>query len=347
MGCPEKIARMKEYTPHLLMTLCFLDLAILLVFLQHLTSNPGFSSVIYVFYSHLISTILLAVLAFFCERGKRPAFTLSIFLWSFLLGFLQIPLGHLLITESLNYVSATFQSTALNTSNAVTFLMAITFRREVVAFCTINGQAKLWGLLFSILGTTVMVLWPGPTLLMSHISPEIGNRIIGYLMVLGVLLFGSSASLLVEHAARKYSADMTLSAMMCFCGTLQTGIIACLRERDMLVWKINLQGSVELAVILYGGIVVSGVGYYMQTWCIHKRGPVFAGAFNPLLILFTFLLEILTFKKAVHVGSILGAIFVIVGLYLLLWAKADDKEEKLSMDTTLINSYEEISENHV
>lgn len=39
------------------------------------------------------------------------------------------------------------------------------------------------------------------------------------------------------------------------------------------------------------GIGVTGILAYIQTWCIHKKGPVFTAAFSPLLIVFSFLLE--------------------------------------------------------
>ncbi|KAF5204302.1 Wat1-related protein [Thalictrum thalictroides] len=208
-------------------------LLILIVLVQSLQSDVDFSPAIFTFYEHFISTFLLSILAFYCERGKRPPLTLNVFLWAFFLGFLQIPLGHLLLTQSLSYISATFQSTALNTTGAVTFLMAVILGKEALRFYTLNGQAKLWGIVLSVVGASIMVLWSGPRLGPLLSFSDIGAR---------------------EHVATRYRADMSLSAMMCFCGALQTAMIAGLTEKSS-AWKANLYGSYELLVILYGVIL--------------------------------------------------------------------------------------------
>ncbi|KAF5201769.1 Wat1-related protein [Thalictrum thalictroides] len=320
----ECCGRLKQFTPHFLMILTALSVSIFLVFSQSLISGGTVSSVVFVFYEQLVATFLLSLLALIFERGKRPPLTLNIFLWAFLVGFLQIALSHLLLTSSLCYLSATIQSTATNTTNAITFLMSVALGREVFHFCTINGQAKLWGIILSLVGATIMVLWSGPrlyTLSSLHLVSDIGDRIIGWFMVIGSLLSGSSSYLLLEDITIKYPAEMSLTAIMCFCGTIQLAIIAGVTKPSVEAWKINFSdASYIIPVILYGGIVVCGLMFYAQIWCIHKKGPVFVSAFAPLLIVFTFLLETVILKKDAHLGSIIGAIFVVVGLYVLLWA---------------------------
>ncbi|XP_043700383.1 WAT1-related protein At3g30340-like [Telopea speciosissima] len=81
------------------------------------------------------------------------------------------------------------------------------------------------------------------------------------------------------------------------------------------------------------GIMVTGLCFYVMTWCIHKKGPVFTSAFNPLLIVFSFLSETIVYKNPAHWGSIVGVVLVVSGLYLLLWAKSRDTEtEKMNED---------------
>ncbi|KAL5699573.1 hypothetical protein ACHQM5_030455 [Ranunculus cassubicifolius] len=344
MGLYERMGRrFEEYTPHLLMTLYFLALAIFIVFLQGQISHGGVSPLVFVLYEHLLSTVLLSILAFF-ERGKRPELTLNIFSWAFLVGFLQIPLGQLLLTASLGYISATFQTTFLNTEGAFTFLLAVIFRREALSFCTINGQAKFWGIIVSAIGAMIMVLWSGPKLGMissPHELSDFAERAIGFLMVLGTVVAGASGSLLVEHVAIKYPSNISLSAMMCFSGTIQTAIITVITERNISTWKIHSVS--EILIILYGGVTVTGLGYYIQTWCINKRGPVFTAAFSPLLVVFSFILETLILGNDAFLGSILGAVFVIVGLYMLLWAKADDHKEKILTISSPEGPYEQLT----
>ncbi|KAF6155625.1 hypothetical protein GIB67_034720, partial [Kingdonia uniflora] len=289
-------------------------------------NTRGVNGPVFVLYEHSLSTILLSALAFVFERRKRPAFTFYILRWAFLLGFLQITLCQLLLTSSLRYISATFLSTALNTTPAVVFVLAVIFRQEVFTVCTINGQAKLWRIALSFLGAIVTLLYPGPEVL--GLAGLNKNHLAGVLMVICGILATSTWIILVERVSAKYPAKMCLAAMMTLFGTLQVAIVAIVTEREASSWELHLDGSFELLAIVYGGIVVTGVTYYAQTWCIHKKGPVFASAFSPLLIVFSFLLETVFLGKAAHLCSIVGAVLVVVGLYLILWAKAGDIEKK-------------------
>ena len=106
--------------------------------------------------------------------------------------------------------------------------------------------------------------------------------------------------------------------------------------------------------------MVTGVSYYLQTWCIEMRGPMFFAAWTPLCFVFTifcssFFLgetvrlgrwllyipplvaswqEFRYLKSALNLcslhsslrGSILGGILLIGSLYTMLWGKI--KESK-------------------
>ncbi|XP_075673389.1 WAT1-related protein At5g64700-like isoform X3 [Castanea sativa] len=76
------------------------------------------------------------------------------------------------------------------------------------------------------------------------------------------------------------------------------------------------------------GIVVTGLSYYVMTWSIKKKGPVFTSAFDPLLVVFSFFLQTFVLGNSAYLGSIVGAVLVILGLYLILWAKTNDMDNK-------------------
>ncbi|KAF6149248.1 hypothetical protein GIB67_026104 [Kingdonia uniflora] len=240
-----------------------LDVQFFIVLLQSIISG-GVNGIVFVLYEHLLSTLILSALAFFFER---------------------ITLCQLLLTSSLEYISATFQSIALNTTTAVVFVLAL------------HGLAALNK-----------------------------NHLTGGIMVACSILATATWIILVERVAAKYPSKLCMSAMMSLFGTLQVAVVAIVGERDASSWKLHLDGSFELLAIVYGGIVVTGFSYYAQTWCIDKKGPVFTSAFSPLLIVFSFLLETLFLGKAAH--RILGSVLVVVGLYLILWAKTRDSEKK-------------------
>lgn len=47
--------------------------------------------------------------------------------------------------------------------------------------------------------------------------------------------------------------------------------------------------------------MVTGILYFGQNWCIHMKGPVFAAAFSPLLVVFSFLFEIIFFQTKMNI----------------------------------------------
>ncbi|KAG6649257.1 hypothetical protein I3843_07G196100 [Carya illinoinensis] len=115
--------------------------------------------------------------------------------------------------------------------------------------------------------------------------------------------------------------------MMSLFGTIQAAIVAAFVSSSS-SWKLKWEGGLVLITIKLQGVVVTGLSYYVRTWSIKKRGPVFTTAFNPLLVVLSFLLQTFVLGNSAHLGNIVGGVLVILGLYLLLWAKANEMEKK-------------------
>ncbi|KAK3161062.1 hypothetical protein QOZ80_1BG0071180 [Eleusine coracana subsp. coracana] len=113
--------------------------------------------------------------------------------------------------------------------------------------------------------------------------------------------------------------------------TIQSFFIALAVERDFSRWKLRL--DVGLIAVLYSGIFVSGVAYYMQVWVIDKSGPVFLSMTMPITLLITIMLSSFVLGEAVTVGSILGGVIMVGGLYCVLWAKTTEQvdDKRLQM----------------
>ncbi|ONK79449.1 uncharacterized protein A4U43_C01F6480 [Asparagus officinalis] len=193
--------------------------------------------------------------------------------------------------------------------------------------CSVVFWAFLIGFLQLSAGAFMMVLLSNPEhpildRIIGHPTTEV--RYVGYVMVGTAVLSLATSNVLMENVAVKYPAYLTLTTMANISGTLQTAAIAVLTERRPSSWRIRWSGNLQLLAILYGGMMVSGLAFYMQVWCLHKKGAVFATGFCPLLIIFSFILETVILGKLAQLESILGAILVIGGLYLFLWAKSKD-----------------------
>ncbi|EXB65303.1 hypothetical protein L484_025382 [Morus notabilis] len=92
------------------------------------------------------------------------------------------------------------------------------------------------------------------------------------------------------------------------------------------------------------GIVCSGFAYYVQGMAIKEKGPVFVTAFLPLTlvivaILISFILSEMmylgmcasitfhsmqSFERRLHFPMVIGAILIVVGLYMVLCGKSKD-----------------------
>ncbi|MBA0693640.1 hypothetical protein Goari_003999 [Gossypium aridum] len=95
-------------------------------------------------------------------------------------------------------------------------------------------------------------------------------------------------------------------------------------ERDLNAWKIGWDSSLLAAV--YSGVVCSGIAYYAQGVVIREQGPVFVTAFSPLCMIITAVLGSMILAEKIHLGSIIGTVLIIFGLYTVLWGKSKDRK---------------------
>ncbi|XP_059461653.1 WAT1-related protein At5g64700-like [Corylus avellana] len=323
---------LEESSPYLFLTLNELCLAVFMILVESVTST-GISALVIVVYEHVIATIVLSFLAFFLEKNKRPPLSLKILCYAFLLGLLQITLCQMLLTMSLQFVtSTTYQCVGLNLVPSIVLILALIFRQENLRWWNINGQAKIWSLLLSAAGALALVLWKGPVVLTSMLFniQATSDGVLGSIMIIVGILATSFWIILVGHVIQFYPAELSLTAMMSLFGTIQTAIVS-IFVISWSSWKLEWEGGLVLVTILLGGVVVTGLSFYVMTWSIKKKGPVFTAAFNPLLVVFSFLLQTFLLGNSAHLGSIIGGVLVILGLYLLLWAKAKDKEKETTM----------------
>ncbi|KAJ4795716.1 WAT1-related protein [Rhynchospora pubera] len=311
--------------PYTVLTLRSVSNAVMMAMLQStLDSVHGVNPITLVVYQQLASASVLVALALLFDRGRRKP-SLQIILWAFLIGLLQITVPELLLTASLQYITASVQSVGINTIPVVVFVLAVLVGREKFSWCSAYGQAKLWGVFTSVIGAILVVVASN-----SDSTSAFNGFWLGVLFVAAAVISLSASILLVERVATEYESDLTLSAMMCSFGMIQTVIVAVIMVRDLSSWKIHTD-TLELPVILFGGMLATGVFFYGQNWCIHTRGPVFGAVFTPLVVVFSFLFQILFFKSETNIKCVIGAVLVVGALYLLLWAKTRDRKEEIAL----------------
>lgn len=81
------------------------------------------------------------------------------------------------------------------------------------------------------------------------------------------------------------------------------------------------------------GFIASGVAFAVQIWCIDRGGPVFVAVYQPVQTLVVAIMASLTLGEKFYLGGIIGAVLIIIGLYLVLWGKSEERA-RLARDAT-------------
>ncbi|KAL1196180.1 WAT1-related protein [Cardamine amara subsp. amara] len=330
--------RVKPYLAMISMQFGYAGMYIItMVSLKH-----GMNHYVLAVYRHAIATAVIAPFALYHERKIRPKMTFRVFLQIALLGFIEPVLDQNLYYVGMTYTSATFASATANVLPAITFVLAIIFRLESVNFKKVRSIAKVVGTVITVSGALLMTLYKGPIVDFIRFGGGGGGSdgaggshggtaaaaldkhwIPGTLMLLGRTFGWAGFFILQSFTLKKYPAELSLTALICLMGTLEGTAVSLVTVRDLSAWKIGFDSNLFAAA--YSGVICSGVAYYVQGVVMRERGPVFVATFNPLCVVITAALGVVVLSESIHLGSVIGTLFIIVGLYTVVWGKGKDK----------------------
>ncbi|XP_021994581.1 WAT1-related protein At2g37460 isoform X9 [Helianthus annuus] len=203
-------------------------------------------------------------------------------------------------------------------------------RLEVVNLKSIRSQAKVAGTLTTAM---IMTLVKGPLLELfwtkgrTNKKEEMHNGVDLQLSLKGAIMivigcFGWSCFVILQAITLKsYPDELAMTAWICLLATIEGAIATLIMERgNPAVWA----------------IICSGAVYYVQGSIMRERGPVFVTAFNPLCMIVVAVTGSIFLAEKTYLGRrVLGAVVIVVGLYMVDWGKSKDQEHKdpsLSMD---------------
>ncbi|XP_042978732.1 WAT1-related protein At5g64700-like isoform X2 [Carya illinoinensis] len=72
------------------------------------------------------------------------------------------------------------------------------------------------------------------------------------------------------------------------------------------------------------GALTTAATFCIIAWVISLRGPTYPAMFNPLSLIFVALSEAIILGEEIRLGTILGMILIIFGLYSFLWGKGNE-----------------------
>ncbi|KAI0519996.1 hypothetical protein KFK09_007461 [Dendrobium nobile] len=312
--------------------------------------NHGMSHYVLVVYRHAFATLSIAPFALILERKVRTKITFTMFLQIFALALLGPVIDQNFYYAGLKFTSPTFSCAMSNMLPAMTFVMAVICRMEKVNLKKVIYQAKVVGTVVTVAGAMLMTLYKGPLVQLFwtryiHINqasaPPAASMASDQDWVKGsiflIIATFAWASLFILQAAtlKKYTAQLTLTTLICFVGTLQAIVVTLVMERSKpSVW--NIGWDMNLLAAAYAGIVTSSIAYYVQGLVIQKKGPVFASAFSPLMMIIVAVMGSFVLAENIYMGGVLGSVLIVGGLYSVLWGKyRESKENKEKESMTL------------
>lgn len=303
--------------------------------------NGGMNNYVFVFYRQAAATLFLAPFAFYFEWKNRPTLSFVTFCKIFFLSLFGISLCLDIFGIGIVYASATLAAAISNCLPVVTFFLALLLRMEVLKLRSVSGIAKIVGIIACIAGAITLALYKGPHfnllcphhLFESHYShgivshaPSSQTRIKGcFLLFVSNILWGLWL-VFQGRVLKDYPSKLLFITLQCFLSTIQLFAIAIGFERDPREWELGW--NVRLLAVAYCGIVVTGVTFYLQAWIIEKKGPVFLAMSTPVNLVFTMFFSAILLCEIITLGSVLGGLMLVAGLYSVLWGKS--KEEKMN-----------------
>ncbi|XP_039042166.1 WAT1-related protein At1g68170-like [Hibiscus syriacus] len=307
--------------------------------LYKLAANDGMNLRLIVAYRFLFATAFMVPLL----SSKRPKMTWTTFFQAFLCALLGGSLAQNMYIESLALTSATFVCAMVNLTPAVTFIIAITIGLEKLALRTMAGKAKVLGTAIGIGGAMILTFYKGFQFNIStHINllpngPHASNsshathHLLGALLAFVCCICYALWMNIQAKMGEKYPCYYSSKALISVIGTVQTVAFALCVERDMSQWKIGW--DVRLLTVAYAGVFGMGLTFWFIAWCVGIKGPLYTSIFSPLVLVVVAIAGSLFLQEKLYLGSIIGAVLIVVGLYVVLWGKSKEKK-KISQSIT-------------
>ncbi|KAK8711057.1 hypothetical protein V6N13_146359 [Hibiscus sabdariffa] len=303
-------------------------------------SLKGLSSYTFIAYCYVLGTLVFTLLVFL----RKPAFPLLKFHLISRLCLLALSgySGMMCAYKGIELGSPTLASAINNLTPAFTFVLAVSFRMEKVELRRAASQAKIIGTITSISGALLMTFYKGPVvfpsspwtsssssssvlLLQRHLESSQSNWIIGGILEAIAYLLYSCCYILLAQIMKVYPEEIVVTYIYNLFVSLLAIPVSFITQPQLSSWR--LTDSISVAAVLYTGLFGFSFSSCAHTWGVRLKGPVFVAIFRPTSIVIAAVMSATFLGEALYLGSVIGAVIITGGLYVVLWGKAKEAEE--------------------
>ncbi|GMI98177.1 Usually multiple acids move in and out Transporters 40 [Hibiscus trionum] len=299
-------------------------------------SFKGLSSFTFIAYCFVLSTFVFSLLVFF-RKTVFPPLNFPLISRLCLLAVTGYS-GLICAYKGIDLGSPTLASAINNLTPAFTFILAVSFRMEKVELRRAATQAKIIGTITSISGALLMTFYKGPIVfpslpwtsssdlqLQSPLESSQSNWIIGGILLAVAHLLYACWYIIMAQTMKIYPEEIVVTFIYNLSVSLLAIPICLIAQPQLSSWR--LTDSISVAAVLYTGLFGFSFSTCTHIWGVRLKGPLFVAIFRPTSIAIAAVMSATFLGEALHLGSVIGAVIITGGLYVVLWGKAKEAEE--------------------
>ncbi|RHN65818.1 putative EamA domain-containing protein [Medicago truncatula] len=230
--------------------------------------------------------------------------------------------------------SATYAVNFLNLVPICTFLTSIICRMENLSIRTWVGRAKGIGAILCVGGALATSLYKGKEFYIGphhHSSHSAGvisvvahktHMLRGTFFLVGSCCFYTAWFILQVKMVKVFPLRYWGTMISCIMAAIQSVVIGLSIDSSKAAWRLGW--NLQLITILYSGALATAATFCLLSWAITIKGPSYPPMFNPLCLVFVAISEAFILGEPLKVGTLLGMVLIIVGLYYFLWGKRNE-----------------------
>ncbi|CAL5189578.1 unnamed protein product [Lathyrus oleraceus] len=283
-------------------------------------------------YRYIVAAICVVPFALYFERGLEKKFNWKVWFWLFVNALVGMTMSLGLFYYGLRDTSAAYSVNFLNLIPICTFFTSIIFRMESLKIGTWGGRAKFFGAILCVGGALTTSLFKGKEfhigLYHSHheiaISTSKTHMFFGTLFLVGSCCCYTAWFIIQVKLIKVFPLKYWGTMLSCVMAAIQSALIGLCINSNIDAWRLGW--NLQLITILFTGVLGTAAIFCLISWTITIKGPTYPSMFNPLALIFVAISEAIILGEPLRVGTLLGMILILLGLYYFLWGKGNEMQ---------------------